>query len=241
MTSAIVIVVFEITHFLEKQIHNFGTLCESDDVIVVDSSKNLEWCHPIAKICKKKGAEYTKFTFPDNDPSVSHGAACNFAYARYAPEYDLMFFVDHDLIPVSVFDWESFMDGKAIAGVPHVKNYEGVDYYYFWPGCAVINNLIVDKELVGFEPIGLHKNNLRLDTGGPTYRIIEKFPDQYAFFSERQVNFNEDTSGKYPFYANILDGTFLHMINGSNWNNEPEEEYNERVNKFLELVENVRV
>lgn len=211
MKTGICIIVFNLeARVFILQIESIKKFCKDDYVIeVVDNSTDQELSEAIKYHSKELEVRYRK-TEPGNEsPSRSHAFALNFAYQRLQDEYDLLAFFDHDLIPVKPFSAVEILGDKIMAGVTQGKNAK-----YLWPGCLFIENNLIDKDLVRFDP----NNELRLDTGGELYKLIEKYgADQIGWLDEVGCLNPQVTEGNYYFYLMIHGKTFIHFLNSSNW------------------------
>lgn len=228
---AVVIVVFNISNLIETQINLIKRFCKDDfDIIVIDNSSDLKVANDVKSIVNNLNCIYLKTSSP-SDFSQSHATACNFAY-KQLKHYKYMLFLDHDNFPVENFSVVETMKNKVIGGVGQARK----DIYYYWPGCVMINNELIDTNLVDFSV----NNKLGLDTGGNLYKIIEKFGN------DKCVNFDQydmpNTVDPTQFFYNLICSpkslltkfSFMHFINASNWNNK--ERNNERLESLLQIL-----
>lgn len=227
---AIVIVVFNISNLIKKQIDLIKKYCMDDfDVMVVDNSSDSRVAEEVKLIANDLNCNYLK-TNSTGDFSQSHATACNFAYQEFK-NYKYMLFLDHDNFPVENFSVVEVMKNKVIGGVGQCK--EGV--YYYWPGCVMINNELLVDDIVDFST----NSDLKLDTGGNLYTLINKYTqekcvgfDQYEIYDTNDID--------YAFYNNICSPagaskfTFMHFINASNWNNKKNNQ--KRIDGLLDIL-----
>lgn len=173
------------------------------------------------------GVGYTRLITKTTDPSQSHAFAANIAYSLKGELYDCLFYLDHDCIPVKEFCVDD-LDGSGYlgAGIGQQKSKT-----YFWPGCFMLVNKNIDKDLVNFSISREHG----LDTGGELYKLIEEYGKNHFIFFGEAYEQNPNYKGKYDFYS-IIDGRFMHFINGSNWNGVKDNE--ERLNSLINIARN---
>lgn len=230
---AVVIIVFNISHLIEKQIQLVRKFCKDDhDIIVIDNSSNLQIASVIESKVKHAGVSYIKTSSPP-DFSQSHATACNLAYHSFKDVYKYLFLLDHDNFPITKFSVMDVMKDKVIGGVGQARG----NILYYWPGCTMINNEFIDKALVDFSV----NYDLGLDTGGNLYKIIEKHgTDKCVNFDQYDIPNPADKS--YSFYNEITNPKsissefrFMHFINSSNWNKKERNE--ERVQSLLQILE----
>lgn len=149
-----------------------------------------------------------------NNPSISHALALNDIYqtlcASPESEYLSILFLDHDCFPIKPFSIHEMLSGVILAGVAQMKS-----KLYPWAGCLAID--LVTINLCGLtNSIDFMVNEeLGLDTGGELYKLIEEFEnlDSFNFMSEKPES-----------DYNIIDNTFMHFVNGSNWKNQQDHE-----------------
>lgn len=228
MKTAIVIVTYNVPDLIIRQIDLLRKYCKDDfDIIVVDNSTRPEAIDSIAYHCQVRGVRVIKTQASSRNSSGSHVFACNLSYSILKDEYDYFFYLDHDNFPVKEFSVESILKGKTMAGLGQTKSKT-----YFWAGCVMWNNYLVDHSLIDFSTSHEHG----LDTGGMLYQVIEKYGiDQCVFFDEIYHENPSFRKPPYNFYAMINGGMFMHFINSSGWN--PTEGNTERVNSLLNILE----
>lgn len=206
MKTAVIIIAFNDSRLVEKQLELIDRFCiEKPDIIIFDNS-DVE-CTNVA--CKSNHVYYN-FTGYYLNPSDSHSTAANTAYKLFSPFYDKLLFLDHDCFPIKKFSINKMLNGWYIAGLGQQKTKT-----YFWPGCVAFD---VEK-LNGF-PVDFSTNReYGLDTGGNLFHVIETFGG--VFLNEQCVINPYFTELPYNFYSTIHNGTFMHFTNASNWNKTP--------------------
>lgn len=180
------------------------------ELILVDNSDNPEAIENIRYHTSiQPDIRYFKVDSIPSRGSDSHAFAANLAYSLVREEYEYLFYLDHDCLPIKGFSVKEILEDKLLGGIGQEKGKK-----YFWPGCFMFNNAKVDKNLVNFSP------NLEfgLDTGGNLYRLLEAYgPDSTVFFNEEYKQNTQFTENQYNYYALIYNRTFMHFVNGSNW------------------------
>lgn len=212
------------------QIECIRKFCKDENytIEVVDNSSNEEMAETIRHHAQEQEVNYKRTYSSFTNDSRSHSFAANLSYNTFKNVYDVFFYLDHDCIPVKEFSVLEMLGDSIIAGVR-----AGIKTFYYWPGCLIWNNTLIDKELINFNP----NNELRLDTGGEFYKVIEKYGDGCKYFDEigyeNPYFFNTPL---YYFYTTIYKNTFLHFIGASNWM--ALEKNEERLNSLINITTN---
>lgn len=229
MKLGIIVVVYNLpSDLFMLQIAAIRKYCQDDYTIeVFDNSTDKEKAEGIRYHSGQLGVKYCKTFASSKNGSESHAFAANFAYLQLKDSYDMMFFIDHDAIPVRDFSAAEILGGGHVAaGIG-----QGAQKKYLWPGCFFLNNNAIDKSLVDFSP----NNQYRLDTGGNLYVLVEKYgEDNIVFFNEAYHQNPYFVSSRYSHFAAINNEMFYHLVNGSNWAGSERNE--ERVNTFINLI-----
>lgn len=226
---AIVVVAYNTAKFIQKQVELIRKYSkDAVDIVVVDNSTDGEASDGIKYHSERLGCKYYRTHASSKNGSDSHAFAANYIYAKLRDVYKYFFYLDHDAFPVKPFSVKELLNGITITGMG--QNKDGIEY--FWTGCVMWDNEKVDNDLINFTP----NHELKLDTGGPFYKIIEKYGKaQCPFMDEiphQNPHFNKSM---YNFYVMINSGMFLHAINGSNWN--PSDANEERLNSLMNILE----
>ena len=230
--TAIVIIVYNLdARIFLLQIEAIKKFCQDSYVIeVFDNSTNEELSEAIKYHASNQAVKYSRTIPCENDPSHSHAFAANMAYKDVKDNYSHILFLDHDCIPVKPFSVVETLGNKLIAGVLQGQAVTK----YFWPGCLMINNKIIDTGLVNFNLI----TKLRTDTGGSLHKIIDRYGyDACIQFDEIGVQNPYFQDEFYYFYLMINNKTFIHFINAANWRGVERNE--ERLNTLINITENL--
>jgi len=233
MTTSITIIVFNLeARVFVLQIESIKRFCTDDYTIeVFDNSNNDEMKEAIRYHADRLGVKYRQTIPNTEDPSRSHAFAANYAYSKIKDDYDFIAFFDHDLIPVKPFSVVEIVGDKVMAGVT-----QGTKFKYLWPGCLLINNNLIDKSRVRFDPVSI--NNINLDTGGAMVRLIEELGDKVGWLDEVGCHNPLFSKGFYYFYIMICNKTFIHFLNTSNWKKEDNNE--ERISSLIQITEELK-
>lgn len=230
MKTGIIIITYNIDPAITiKQVECIRRFCKDEpDIIIVDNSSLPECAEATRYHAGQMKVEYVKTQAASLGGSDSHCFAANVSYLQFKDRFSYLLYLDHDNIPIKEFSVKEVLGNKVMAGIGQIK--EGVQYV--WAGCVFLNNDMVDHSLVDFST----NHELRLDTGGNLYKIIERYGEENCiFFNEayhQNPNFNKSF---YNFYTLINDGMFFHMVNASNWANS--EGHVERMNSLMSILQ----
>lgn len=232
MKAAVIIIAFNTSDFLLKQIELLKRFCTDPcfDIIVIDNSTNELEANKLRDISSSNGCKYMKTTI-GAEPSYSHAYAANTSYSMYSNEYDLMFYCDQDLFPVKAFSIEDISRNKSLSGIAQGKEIGGRFVTYLWPGALFINHEILQdkKSILDFNP------ETGLDTGGKLYKIIDSSSsDHIQHFDEQPWTNPYFDKNHYDFYSMIYKETFMHFICGSNWANK--DNHSERIESLFRIL-----
>lgn len=224
----IVIIAYNNPDFIVLQAQKIKKFCKDDfQVVVIDNSIDKSASEGIKYHAEINGCEYMKTNASSVKGSDSHSFAANLSYFRIKGKYDYLFYIDHDCFPVIEFSVIEILGDKLMAGLGQHKN--GKDY--FWPGCLMWNNKDIDQSFINFSPSA----ELGLDTGGGFYEFVEANREKCIFFNEEHCQNPSFNKSFYNFYCMINNGMFMHFVNGSNWNDSPENE--ERINSLKNILQ----
>jgi len=228
---AIVIVVYNVSDLIVKQIECINTFCvDNYDIIIIDNSDDKDNTDAILYRLRDIKHTYIKTFAHTGDPSMSHAFAANFAYLKYNASYDYMLFLDHDCFPITGFSVIDILCTKIMGGLGQTKPSGKT---YLWPGCFVIDNKKVDTKKVDFSP----NRQFGLDTGGNLYAIIDKAGLESIQFFDEAFHENIMFTAHYNFYS-IINNMFMHFINGSNWNPlNNKDKHQERLSSLLAILQ----
>lgn len=222
--SAIIIIVYNTSALIIKQLECIKKYCQDDsyDIIIVDNSTIQEVSESVEYHSKE--CIYLKTNASSQYGSSSHAFAANLAYMKFRDDYQYFFYLDHDCFPIKPFSIVKTLNGKSMAGIGQQKS-----KLYYWPGCLMFMR---STHGIDFSPLP------GLDTGGSLYKLMEKYgKDDLIFFNEKHVQNPEFNKSFYNFYSLINNGTFMHFVNGSNWNKS--ESHDERLNSLINELDRI--
>lgn len=226
MKVGIIVITYNLpSEVMILQVEAIRKFCKDDfEINIVDNSSELEFAEALRYHAGILGVNYRKTYASSKNGSQSHAFSANLSYQIYKEDYDILFYLDHDCIPVSVFSCKEILGEKLIAGLG-----QGSDKPYYWPGLVMWYNDKIDKSLVDFSPLP------GKDTGAGFYKIIEKYgKDQCIFFNESYHENQYYKSPTYGHYSMLNNEMFLHFVGGSNWINLSDN--GERLNSLINIV-----
>ena len=218
---------FNDERLIVKQIEQIRSMIKDTDYqhIVVDNSLSKKKRKLVKAVCMQHGIDYIQIPYLITrlfhyQIAVSHGVALNWIYYHYLREKRPMRFslLDHDIFPVRNFNMTLTLGQRDFYGVSRIKDEE----WYLWPGFCIFKYDAFTME-PDFLPRYTKKNFL--DTGGGNYR---KFYCKYslkdvAFPKVRTIRIKNSRELVrrcdiyHSDYVQIVDDTWLHLINGSNY------------------------
>lgn len=201
--------------FLREQIARINRylLHAKDDrvnICIADNSTNKSDRDVNENLCKELGLFYMDCDFNEGDPSLHHSLALNLLNDKSLyEENDISLFLDHDTFLFAPSNIIYTTIGKNFAGIGQNK----VGKVYLHPNCLVINNALVPREVINLSPCE------GMDTGG-------RLSDYIATLINSQINWVSFGYGEYNYEGTndmyeIIDGSFMHFVKGSNWNRNP--------------------
>ena len=230
--TCIIIIVYNTSRFIKKQVELIRRFHkEPIDIIIVDNSFDPEVVEAIKYYNNTElKCRYLKTDATSRNGSDSHGFALNLSYLTFKEDYKYIAYTDHDLFVTREFSVKELLGDKIMVGMGQRRG----DLEYFWPGCLAFNNDAIDRSLICFSP----SHELKMDTGGFLHRIIDRYgKDKTAFFNEIHVQNPDFNKSMYNFYSSIHDGLFYHALNGSAWNKDENTGHDERINSFMNIIE----
>jgi len=223
-STAVVIVTYNQPDLLILQVEAITKFCKDDfDIWVIDNSTKQQAIDSIKHHAERLGCKYMKVRSASRGGSESHAFAANTSYHKISNEYGYTnyLYLDHDCFPVQTFAVSEILgNGHVCGGIGQQK-----DKLYFWPGCLMFKA----------DPIIDFSCYPGLDTGGGTYKVIEKYgQDACLFFDEEYCQNPYYHGDRYNHYTLINKGMFMHFVNGSNWNTIPDNQ--ERINTLINVL-----
>jgi len=211
--SAIIIIAFNDARLIQTQVSLIRKFCtdSNTDIIIFDNSSIINLSKEIENsLLPGEDLIYHRFNGLHFNPSESHAYACNKAYLEYSKKYGSILFLDHDCFPVKEFSVKALIYEYIVSGIPQLKAKK-----YFWAGYVAFDV----NSMFGFLPNFSVSREYGLDSGGMLFEVIERFGDKRCRFVDEVKVLNADfENNSYPEYAMIDNGTFMHFINASGWN-----------------------
>ncbi len=177
-------------------------------VLVFDNSRKIASRAEIEVVCKKNGAPY--LALPMNRTkhvNRSHGMAMSWIYDNVINviQPKVFAFIDHDLIPVSMTDFEERLAEQAFFGRVGGKYPQ---YWSLWAGYCIFDYAAVKNKPLNF----LYDFSRGLDTGGRNWDSL------YSHYDKSALRFakNECLNIKLPNFeqhasVQFIDERWVHM------------------------------
>jgi len=224
----IITIAYNEENLIRKQIELVKRFIKDVDYhyVIVDNSTKKEKRKLIKNICQENGIEYVPIPrYIDKLIStrwfwfgISHGAALNWMFHKFLiyrkPERFAL--LDHDIFPIKDCNLTEALGDRDFYGV---KRDRGTGWY-LWPGYSIFKFDVLSSREVNFLPM-MVKGNF-LDAGGANYQSLYKDYDirDVAFAVDKTCRVR-NTKGLIDVYhgdcIQIIDTSWLHIINGSNY------------------------
>lgn len=220
--TGVIIVFFNNADFLIKQKEHLDRFMQDEfRLIAIDNSSESNNAAYIKHHAERLGVEYVRTSAGSKNGSDSHAFALCLAYHKYVRQFEQILLLDHDAFLVKPFSVTEALSRTPLAGLGQVRDGET----YFWPGyCLFKTSIPMDFSISPGK-----------DTGGNTSKAIQSIgEDNCTFYDEVYVQNPGFNKSMYNFYSLLNNGTVLHFINGSNWNNAANNE--ERINSLLNIL-----
>ena len=223
----ILTVAFNNEQLIERQIELIRDNIKDDNYryMVADNSTSRQKRKLIQEVCQRYGIDYIPVPFgigilTNCQCAISHGAALNWIYYHVLRKMKPKRFalIDHDIFPVKSYNLTSALGEKDFYGVRRSGNGE----WYLWPGWCIFNFAKFTAR-PNFEPIFTQKSFL--DTGGSNYpRYYNRYDIQAIPYPlvkslryKKTEGLNRHCDILHSDYIQIVDESWLHIINGSNY------------------------
>ena len=249
----IITVAYNHVRLIEKQIElvKRHVIDKNYLYVVVDNSPNKKARKQIKEICERERVEYVPVPyFIDKlichkifGNGISHGAALNWMYYFFLRERKPVRFalIDHDVFPMEEYSFIEKLGDRDFYGVERIKEHG----WYLWPGWCVFKYGAISDKDPNFLPYYLKESYL--DSGGGNY---PRFYGQYDLKSveftpvvTRRIRHSKKLTTYNDIYhgdcVQLIDGKWLHFINGSNCAKIPGKE--KLVDKMIDNIERLYV
>ena len=230
----ILTIAFNNEKLIERQFELIKTNIKDQNYryMVGDNSTSSTKRRAIRQVCQKYGIDYIAVPriicfLTNNQVAVSHGAALNWVYYHVLRKMKPRHFaiIDHDIFPVKPYNMSSAVSEQDFYGVSRIFNGE----WYLWAGWCIFD---FDKFTAKPDFLPLYTKKNFLDTGGGNYqRFYRRYEvGNISFPAVRSLRYKKTEGLKrhsdiyHSDYIQIVDESWLHVINGSNWANIPGKE-----------------
>lgn len=166
---------------------------------------------------------------PQNNPSEALGQTLNWIVRSLAPRDRMIMMVHTDVFPINYVSIGGILANHAVAGTLESKILNDRRVNYIYPALTIIDMARVDPNELDF---GLQ---VGLDTGGNTYRFVDKYPERVKFLPHHQaynvartlnpgdpfcqyLNADVAICRQYEINAGWIAEGFYHYLAGSRWN-----------------------
>ena len=199
-------------------------------LVVADNSSDEGARRTIEKICRDSGASY--LPLPKNPsfyPSLSHGYALNYVYRTLVTmsEAPYVGFLDHDIFPITDLSYKECVSSHGVYG----RIQDAGAAWYYWPGFFFFERGLFGDSSADFRPgrvpSGIGRSQVVGDTGSGNWRKffsrmdLSSTPSCSKGFlsvnSSLRLPTLTSSASKQDEYFELLDGKWLHVVNGSNW------------------------
>lgn len=218
--TAIIVITFNCPEYLQIQYDAFKKFAQFKFEFIVCDNSDDENAERIRSICSKNHIFYCQNKTEEKDFSISNALGLNLAWNVFHNNVDYIFFADHDLFPFKRFELKSKYD---LVGLKQIRKHIN----YLWNGCLMIDTNIVSQ--MDFMPG--EDNGVRYDTGGKMAKLLSELGGNVFYISEDK--FKNDDGYEYS----VLDETFLHIVNGSNW--KEDEGHKKRIDSILKTLKEI--
>jgi hypothetical protein len=244
----LIVVGFNNPQLIQIQIRLFRNFIKDKYVLLIaDNSSDKNMSTLIYKKCLLEKVDYIKVPRQNMfKNSNSHALALNWVFQKIVKhsQFNIVGLLDHDIFPIRDIFLSDRIKNKLAFGVLHHGSYIDIHDnfirkvltdWYLWPGYAFYNLDELKKYKVDFRTSNI--NNKHFDTGGRNwYSIYSKVPiEKFSFVAFDNIKIGDGNS-RQNNYVDIIDESWLHLINGSNWYHEFEEQTSIK-KKFMSFIE----
>lgn len=239
----LVTIAFENPYVIEMQIKLINkNINDKFNYFVVDNSVNIEKSLRIKEICELNKVNYIKL--PNNPfngkypmPSCSNGAAMNYFFHNYLKNSETRYFgfIDHDIFPFKKCSIVANLEKQAFWGVLRsVPTKNSYCCLYPWAGFCFFDKQKFELEKFDFMPQKGYG-----DTGAKNFKKLfvpiistDAFLE-YSFASFKRINIPDMNGSPQSSQYELIDESWIHYLNASNWTNEDLTQKSEYLNNIL--------
>lgn len=219
--------------------------------VVVDNSPNKNARKQIKDVCEREQIGYVPvpriidklICHKIFGNGVSHGAALNWFYYYFLKEWKPLRFalIDHDVFPVEDYSFVDKLGERDFYGVERIKEHG----WYLWPGWCIFKYDAISDCNPNFLPYYYMESYF--DSGGGNYpRFYGRYDlksMEFAPIVTRRIRNTKELMSYNDVYhgdcVQLIDGKWLHFINGSNCAKIPGKE--KLVEKMIDNIEKLYV
>ena len=226
----VITVAYNHVRLIEKQIELVKLHVKDKNYrhVVVDNSPSRSARKQIKEICDRKKIGYVPVPmFIDKlichrifGNGVSHGAALNWMFYHFLKQQKPVRFalIDHDAFPMEEYSFIDKLGTRDFYGVERIRE----DGWYVWPGWCIFRFDAINDCRPNFLPYYL--NGTFLDAGGGNFSRFYGRYDlssvEFAPVVTKRIRHSKELSTYNDIYhgdcVQLIDHTWLHLINGSN-------------------------
>ncbi len=245
----IVTVAYDHVRLIEKQIELVKQHVTDKNYlhVIVDNSPSKKVRKQIKDFCDREHVGYVPVPrYIDKliyhkifGNGISHGAAINWLFFHFLKQRAPVRFalIDHDVFPMEDFSFIEKLGERDFYGVERIMK----DGWYLWPGWCVFRYSALSSCKPDFLPYYLKESYL--DSGGGNYPQFYGRYDlkdiEFAPVVTKRIRHSKELTAYEDIYhgdcVQLIDGKWLHFINGSNCAKIPGKE--KLVDKMLDNIE----
>lgn len=216
-------IAFDNDDVIKQQIILINRYCETEYIfLVIDNSTTEEMREKMFRLCSLNYNQNVRYCampsdnpYSGNSPSKSHGMAltwCWYNIVRKIPDIRYLLFLDHDIFPLKSFSIKTILSGQDFYGIKEVEG----DIWYIWPGYLAFDMKALKNKKLNFMP---WKSG---DTGSALYKSVYRYYniDDIIFANDplmKIIDEQDDSKSAQETSVQIIDESWLHMINASDW------------------------
>ena len=194
--------------------------------IVADNSTDKTKRKLIELACRKEnvyyaGLPFNLFSKADKRPSYSHGLAMNWVYGNIIEKIKPVRFgfLDHDIFPIQPYSVIEKLENRDFYGELRNRTPENEKnkIWYLWSGFCFYYFEKIRSKQPDFLPCKV--DNIFLDSGGRNFYSLYSACDmeKQTFCKPVVLQNIKDGSNYHADYIQIVDESWIHAINGSDW------------------------
>lgn len=214
---------------------------EDFEFYCVDNSKEEYISQEFKKICDEQGINYLKNLKPDHSlEGTSHYSALQWSYDNVISKTsEIVVMIDHDNFPIKHVKISEIIGDCDLAGYPQSRGH----VEYLNPALMIFNTAqMPNKTTLSFKGSLIDGN--ATDIGGELYYYIKSLPTPKRknlvsgpILSDDVILSDLAKKWGYPHTFDLIESSFVHPRNGSNWARVGRQEIENRDNLIFELLD----